>query len=120
MQVPLARMNILISFNPKLSIIVNKRWPKAKIDEVYDLDGVIRRIFETNYNLLILDSDMLGNEKLESFIEKAIKHNNVAIFSSKNDNGEQVKKLILRGIHAFLPKSATEEEIVNILHYILS
>ncbi|KQC01167.1 hypothetical protein [Pedobacter sp. Hv1] len=108
-------MNILISLDFTLYEIVKKNWPKAFIQEVNSFDGVFRSIFNLKYELLILDVDMPGNEKLAIFISKAVFFCKVAVFSSKN-NIAAINRMMVAGAHVFLPSKLSSKEITNILN----
>lgn len=118
-------MNILIADDLKiyrfaLKSYIHKIWPDAIVYEASSLNEVVEGVFDMTYDLLILDINMPGSEMLENFVSQAVKYTKVIIFSEYDDKDVMVKNLLQIGADAFLPKSASEEEVINTLLFLFS
>lgn len=106
-------MNILISADLKLKNAIEKCWPAVKIEMANDLDEVTKKLASHQFDLLILDVDMPGNRKLKNLVEAILPLHKIAIFSSKDNNYELAKDLMLMGVHLFISQKAPELEIID-------
>lgn len=113
-------MNILIAddlkihrFNIKAHI--HKLWGDTVVYEASSLSEVIEDVFDVEFDLLILDVNMSGNEQLEDFVNQAIKYTKVIIFSEYDELDPRVENLLLLGADGFIAKSATQEQVSSML-----
>ena len=118
-------MNILIADELKayrlaLKSYIHKLWPDAIVYEESSFDAVIKDVFDVEYDLLILDVNVPGNDQLEDFVKQAVKYTKVIIFAEADDAHPRVQRLVSLGADAFLSKAASEEEVTSTLLFVLS
>ncbi|WP_379092381.1 response regulator [Pedobacter sp. UC225_65] len=116
-------MNILIADNLGiyrfgLKAIIYDVWTDALVDEVSNFDEMMESIFEKNFDLLVIDTEMQGNEKLESFICQAVNYTRIIIVSEHQHTNTRVKHLLNIGADALLSKSTSMAEVINTLQLI--
>ena len=116
-------MNILIAddnnaYRPSIKSYIHKLWPEALVYEESNLDSVIRDVFDINYELLILATDIPGNEQLEDFVKQAVKYTKVIIFSDDVEDDAKANRLIQIGADTLMLKSAMEEEVISTLLFV--
>ena len=116
-------MNILIADNNKANRLaiksyIHKLWSEAVVYEENNLDAVVKDVFDVSYELLIIDINIPGNDQIEGFIKQATKYTKVIILSDLDN--EEAGKLAHLGIDAYLSKSASENEIMSTLLFVLS
>ncbi|RZJ99292.1 MAG: response regulator transcription factor [Flavobacterium sp.] len=118
-------MNILIADESRLNRLqlksyIHQIWPIAVVYEESNLDAVIADVFDQNYDLLIIDIAVPGNENIKDFITQAVKYTKVIVFSETNNDEVKIKWINDIGVDAFLWKSASKENILSILMFVLS
>jgi DNA-binding NarL/FixJ family response regulator len=118
-------MNVLIADDVKIYRLaiksyIHKLWPEAIVYEESNLDSVIKDVFDVEYDLLILATDMPGHEQIEDFIKQAIKYTKVIISCNCTEDSVKAKRLIELGADGFLSKTATEEEVISTLLFVFS
>lgn len=116
-------MNILIADNLGiyrfgLKAIINDIWTDAVVNEVSNFDEMMESIFDQNYDLIAVDLEMQGNEKLEGFIYQAVNYTKIIILSEHQHTNVRVKHLLNIGADALLSKSTSKEEVINTLQLI--
>lgn len=118
-------MDILIADDSKehrlqLKVKLHKQYPDAVIYEASSLYEVVTNVFDVDYDLLILDLDIAGNDQLENFVKQAVKYTKIVISSFYDKNNARLNQLIALGAHAFLPKSAKEDEVASVLSFLFN
>lgn len=118
-------MNILIAddntiYRLGLKSYLHELWPQAMVYEESSLDSVVRDVFDIDYDLLILATDVPGNRQLADFVKQAVKYTKVIIFYNDQENGLKVKQFVDIGAHAVISKSATESEVKSNLLFVFN
>lgn len=118
-------MNILIAddieiYRFAIKSYLHRLWPDAIVYEESGLESVIRDVFDIEYDLLILSVDMPGHSQIEDFIKKAIKYTKVILSCNCTEDSAKAERLIKLGVDGFLSKTATEDEIISTLLFVLS
>lgn len=97
---------------------IHRLWPNVTVFEAISVNEVVERIFEQDFDLLILDINIAGNENIEEFISYAVKYTRVVIFSAYDSTDPKIKNLLQIGADAFLPKPVSEQELISILRFL--
>lgn len=97
---------------------IHHLWPDVVVYEATSVNEVVERIFEMDFDLLILDIGVAGSENIEEFVSYAIKYTKVVIFSAYDSSDSKIKNLLQIGADAFLPKPVNKEEVTNILRFL--
>lgn len=118
-------MNILIADDNEvyrfvIKSYIHRLWPEAIVYEENSLESVIRDVFDVEYDLLILSVDMPGHTQMDDFIKKAIKYTKVVLSCNHTENNAKSKRLMSIGVEGFLSKTATEDEVISTLLFVLS
>lgn len=118
-------MNILIADDNEvyrfvIKSYIHRLWPEAIVYEESSLESVIRDVFDVEYDLLILSVDMPGHTQMDDFIKKAIKYTKVVLSCNCTENNAKAERLMGIGVEGFLSKTATEDEVISTLLFVLS
>lgn len=119
------KMNILIVdhlgiYRFGLKAIINDIKIDAMVQEASNFDELMENVFDKNFDLLILDIEMQGNEKLEHFIDQAINYTKIIILSEHQYTDQRVNHFLKSGVDALISKSTSKEQVVNTLEFIFS
>lgn len=114
------KMNILISADLKLKKTIQEHWPFVGIEKARDLEEVVKKLADHHFDLLILDVDMPGNEKLKNTIADILTDYKIVISSSRHGNYRLASDLMLLGVQVFISQSVSELETMNILAYVIN
>lgn len=110
----------LVTNRLALRLYIHKHWSEAVIFEAGTMYEVAQDVFDVQFDLLILDVNMPGNELLEDFVSKASNYTKIIIFSDPDKDGLRLVNLIRIGADAFLPKSSELEAIISTFQLVFS
>ena len=102
-----------------LKVYIHRLWHEVLIIEVGSLDEAYLRVFELRFDLMILDENMPGSEKLSDFVLQAIKHTKIIIFSEMTLHDPKVASKLCSGQGMFLSKFSTQVQLIHALEYML-
>lgn len=102
-----------------LKFYIHRLWAEVFIIEVGSLDEAYLQVFELKFDLLILDENMPGSEKLSDFVLQAIKHTKIIIFSKLSLHNPRLVSHLDFGKGVCLSRSSSQVQIVNALEYML-
>lgn len=94
-----------------LRLVLKSIWANVTVSEAETLDGVVNLLAVNEYDLVILDIQMPGGERLEDIIRLMLKETKVVIFSGDDKNSPRVQSLKEAGVCQFIFKDASIEEI---------
>jgi len=102
-----------------LKVYIHRLWDEVIIIEVGSLDEAYLRVFELRFDLMILDENMPGSEKLSDFVLQAVKHTKIIIFSEMTLHDPKVSCKLCSGQGMFLSKFSTQVQLIHALEYML-
>lgn len=118
-------MNILITDN--LGIyrfgfkgLIQQKYTEAIVYEASNFQEMMESVYDKRFDLLVLDTEMLGNEQLECFIAQAIHYTKVIILSELDHGNQRISNFLKIGADALLSKSSSKEQVMNTLDFIFS
>ena len=116
-------MNILIPkelkiYNLNLKLHFTLMWEDSNLFETETLNQVIEDVFETKFELIILDIDMEDNDKIEQFVAKAIRYTKIIIFTNNSELSNREMQLLEIGADAIVSKHASPEDIISTLNLV--
>ncbi len=118
MKIVIADDHLVVRFG--LTEILKSSFPSAEIDEVEDVEELLKRMLKKRYDLVILDLSLPGRSGLEALQQIKISYPDTPVLIFSGQPEEQYAIRVLKaGASGYLAKSAPSEEVVKAVNSLL-
>jgi DNA-binding NarL/FixJ family response regulator len=118
-------MNILIAdhlwiYRFGIKSIFLEKWPKALVYEARSFEEMFELVHNVNFDLLILDIEMLGGESQDDFIAQTTYCTKILTLSGLEQTDHWTKIFQQLGANAVIYRYNTKEHIVCTAEFLLT
>ncbi len=118
MKIVIADDHLVVRFG--LTEILKGSFPSAEIEEVEDVEELLKRMLKKRYDLVILDLSLPGRSGLEALQQIKISYPDTPVLIFSGQPEEQYAIRVLKaGASGYLAKSAPSEEVVKAVNSLL-